>query len=138
MLSYTTLLSDTLVEPPLHCSGYYSGTTVMGAYNPDTDSHSYAGLGGYICRNDQICMENQDNNPNFGFVNFDTIYFALLAVFSSMSLELWTELMSQNMDADSNAAALFYCLVAYVLSFILIFMIFGKTVHTYLLSMKAN
>ena len=105
----------------------------MGAYNPDIDSHSYAGSGGYICRNDQICMENQDNNPDFGFVNFDTIYFALLAVFSSMSLELWTELMSQNMDADSKAAAVFYCLVAYVLSFILIFMIFGKFFHIHVL-----
>ena len=98
----------------------------MGAFNVETQVHSYPGYGGYICSNNQICLEDQANNPDFGFVNYDNILYALLAVYTAMSLELWTEIMYQNQDADSNAAALFYCLVVYVISFLLIVLIFGK------------
>ncbi|KAI9259454.1 hypothetical protein BDA99DRAFT_538416 [Phascolomyces articulosus] len=116
---------QTIVDPPLFCSGYYNDSTIMGAFNVKTGVHSYPGYGGYICTNNQICLEDQAHNPNFGFVNYDTIYFALLSVYTSMSLELWTELMYQNQDADSNASVLFYCLVVYVISFLLIFLIFA-------------
>ncbi|KAI9495474.1 Ion transport protein-domain-containing protein [Zychaea mexicana] len=116
---------QTIVDPPLYCSGYYNESTVMGAYNVETGVHSYPGFNGYLCRSGQICVEDQDNNPNFGFVNYDTIYFALLSVYTTMSLELWTELMYQNQDADSNVSVLFYCLVVYVISFLLIFLIFA-------------
>ena len=98
----------------------------MGAFNVKTQAHSYPGYGGYICTNNQICLEDQANNPDFGFVNYDNILYASLAVYTAMSLELWTEIMYQNQDADSNGAALFYCLVVYVISFLLIFLIFGK------------
>ncbi|KAI9312156.1 Ion transport protein-domain-containing protein [Dichotomocladium elegans] len=112
-----------IVDPPLFCTGYYNGSEVIGAYNPVTGEHSYPGYDGYICANNQICLELQANNPNYGFVNFDTIYFALLTVYTTVSLELWAPIMYQNQSADSRVTALFYCLVAYFLSFILVFMI---------------
>lgn len=115
-----------MIDPPLYCSGYYNGSTVVGAYNPITGSHSYQGRAGYYCSNGQVCLELDDHNPNYGFVNFDTIYYAILNVYTFVSLELWTDLMYQNMDGDSKVSALYYCLGVYVISFILIFLIFGK------------
>ncbi|KAI8140598.1 Ion transport protein-domain-containing protein [Fennellomyces sp. T-0311] len=114
-----------IVDPPQYCSGYYNGSDVLGAYNVHTGVHSYPGYNGYICTNNQICLEDPSNNPDYGFANYDTIYFALLAVYTSASLELWTELMYINQDADSDVAALFYCLLVYVVSFLLIFLIFA-------------
>ncbi len=32
-------------------------------------------------------------NPNYGFLNFDNVYFAFLAVFTSVTLEGWADIM---------------------------------------------
>lgn len=115
-----------LVTPALYCSGYLNGSTVTGAYNIETQQTSYPGYRGYICSSGQICIEKPVNNPSFGFVNYDTIFFSFLAVYTSVSLELWTDLMYQTQDADSNVAALYYCLGVYIIAFVLTFLLFGK------------
>ncbi|KAF7722394.1 calcium channel protein [Apophysomyces ossiformis] len=114
-----------LVEPALYCSGFYNGTSVVGPYNPAKDVYKYPGYNGYICSHGQICMEKPENNPNFGFVNFDTIFYAFLNCYTFVSLELWTEIMYQAQDADSTVAALYFCLGVYVISFVLTFLLFA-------------
>lgn len=110
----------------MHCSGYYNGSTVMGAYSEATQTNAFPGFHGYICENQQICLERPENNPDYGFANYDTIFNAFLNVYTFVSLELWTDLLYQNMDGDSVVVALFYCLGVYVISFVLTFFIFGK------------
>ena len=105
-------LTASTVEPALYCSGYYNGTNIVGPYNRPMNTYEYPGYSGYICKNGQICIEDPVNNPNFGFLNYDTIFSSFLSVYTFTSLELWTSLMYQNMDADSMAVALFYCLGA--------------------------
>lgn len=114
------------MEPALYCSGYLNGSTVTGAYNIDTQEIVYPGVHGYICAVGQICMENSANNPNFGFVNYDTIFSSFLSVYTFVSLELWTDLMYQTQDADSHVAALYYCLGVYIIAFVLTFLLFGN------------
>jgi hypothetical protein len=115
-----------LVQPALYCSGYMNGTTVTGAYNVQTGGSSYPGYHGYLCETGQICMEDPQNNPNFGFVNYDNIFFSFLSVYTFVSLELWTDLMYQTQDSDSTVAALYYCLGVYIIAFVLTFLLFGK------------
>ncbi|KAI8381166.1 Ion transport protein-domain-containing protein [Radiomyces spectabilis] len=114
-----------LVQPAQYCSGYYNGTDVFGPYNPTLDEYGYAGYHGHLCSIGQICMEVSSNNPSYGFLNFDTIFSAFLAVYTFVSLEYWTDLMYQTQDADSTTAALYYCLGVYVIAFVLIFLIFA-------------
>lgn len=118
-----------LVQPALYCSGYRNDTTVVGAYNVETGKSSYPGYHGYLCAAGQICIEDPVNNPNYGFVNFDTIFFSFLNVYTFVSLELWTDLMYQTQEADSTVAALYYCLGVYIIAFVLTFLLFGKFVH---------
>lgn len=118
-----------LVQPALYCSGYIDGTTIAGAFNIQTEELSYPGYHGYICAAGQICIENPENNPNYGFVNFDTIFFSFLNVYTFVSLELWTDLMYQTQDADSTVAALYYCLGVYIIAFVLTFLLFGMYMH---------
>lgn len=99
---------------------------MTGAYNIDTQEIVYPGVHGYICAVGQICMENSANNPNFGFVNYDTIFSSFLSVYTFVSLELWTDLMYQTQDADSHVAALYYCLGVYIIAFVLTFLLFGN------------
>ncbi|KAG0185974.1 calcium channel protein [Apophysomyces sp. BC1034] len=115
----------TLVEPPLYCSGFYNENAIVGPYNPAKDVYKYPGYNGYICVQGQICMEKPENNPNFGFVNYDTIFYAFLSCYTFVSLELWTELMYQTQDGDSTVAALYFCLGVYVISFVLTFLLFA-------------
>ncbi|OAD00432.1 hypothetical protein MUCCIDRAFT_113913 [Mucor lusitanicus CBS 277.49] len=114
-----------LVQPALYCSGYMNDTTVVGAYNVETGESSYPGYHGYLCAAGQICIEDPVNNPNYGFVNFDTIFFSFLNVYTFVSLELWTDLMYQTQEADSTVAALYYCLGVYIIAFVLTFLLFA-------------
>ncbi|KAL9549481.1 hypothetical protein PS6_006058 [Mucor atramentarius] len=114
-----------LVQPALYCSGYRNDTTVVGAYNVETGESSYPGYHGYLCAAGQICIEDPINNPNYGFVNFDTIFFSFLNVYTFVSLELWTDLMYQTQEADSTVAALYYCLGVYIIAFVLTFLLFA-------------
>lgn len=125
-----------LVDPPLYCSGYYNGTQVTGAYNPSTNTYSNPGYKGYLCESGQVCLEITENNPDYGFVNYDTIYYAFLSVYTTVSLELWTELMYNNMDGDSAVVALYYCLSVYVISFIMLFLIFGKLMNGFFIQRR--
>lgn len=102
------------------------GTTITGAYNLASGETSYPGYHGNICPSGQICIEDPSNNPEYGFVNFDNIFFSFLNVFSFVSLELWTDLMYQTQDADSTVAALYYCLGVYIIAFVLTFLLFGN------------
>ncbi|CAO3641997.1 unnamed protein product [Mucor hiemalis] len=114
-----------LVQPAQYCSGYMNGTTITGAYNLASGETSYPGYHGNICPSGQICIEDPNNNPEYGFVNFDNIFFSFLNVFTFVSLELWTDLMYQTQDADSTVAALYYCLGVYIIAFVLTFLLFA-------------
>lgn len=118
--------SGQLVQPAMYCSGYMRDSEVVGPYNVLTGETGYAGTQGKICPLGQICMEDPSNNPNYGFVNYDTIFHSFLSVYTFVSLELWTDLLYQTQEADSTVAALYYCLGVYIISFILSFLLFGK------------
>ncbi|KAI8378320.1 Ion transport protein-domain-containing protein [Blakeslea trispora] len=114
-----------LVQPPVYCSGYFDGSVIVGAYNPETGKTSYPGYHGTICSVGQICMEHSDNNPNSGFVNYDTIFSSFLSVYTFVSMEQWTDLMYISQDADSTVSALYYCLGVYIIGFVLTFLLFA-------------
>lgn len=117
-----------LVEPAVYCSGYMNeAKRIIGPFDIHTGETGYPGLHGIICPVGQMCIEDPANNPNYGFVNYDTIFHSFLSVYTTVSLELWTDLLYQTQEAESAVAALYYCLAVYIISFVLSFLLFGKT-----------
>ncbi|KAI8093916.1 Ion transport protein-domain-containing protein [Halteromyces radiatus] len=115
--------STALVEPPMYCSGYYNGTTIVGPFDITIQANTYPGYQGLICPHGQQCIADPSNNPNNGYMNYDMIFSALLNVYTFVSMELWTDMMYLTQDADSRLAALFYCIGVYIIGFILIYLL---------------
>ncbi|ORX56168.1 hypothetical protein DM01DRAFT_1303553 [Hesseltinella vesiculosa] len=109
--------------PTQYCSGYYNGTDILGPYDLATESNTYPGLHGHLCKSGQVCLVDTSTIPHDGYENFDTIYYAFLNVYTFVSLELWTDMMYIAQDADSRVAALYFCIGAYVIGFILVFLL---------------
>ncbi|KAL0076809.1 Ion transport protein-domain-containing protein [Phycomyces blakesleeanus] len=122
---------STYVEPPAYCSGFYNGTELIGPYNVIRETYGFPGPQGNICKSGQICIEDPINNPNFGFVNYDTIFYSFLSIYTVQTLEGWTPMMYQNQDGDSNAVAVYYCICVYVLSFLVTFLVFAVITSTF-------
>ena len=66
------------------------------------------GSGGATCPGGYFCGKTNEN-PNNGVTNFDTIFYALLLVFQSVTLEGWSDIMvimeqilSQFQDISAN------------------------------------
>ncbi|KAI7871731.1 Ion transport protein-domain-containing protein [Spinellus fusiger] len=122
----------TIVVPPLYCSGFYNGTSVVGPYNKVQDDYGYPGRQGYLCATGQMCIEDPPNNPFDGFVNYDNIFSAFFNTFTFQTLEGWTPTMYQNQDSESNSVAIYYCLGVYIMSFLITFLLFAVVASSFM------
>ncbi|KAI9029793.1 Ion transport protein-domain-containing protein [Phycomyces nitens] len=122
---------STYVEPPTYCSGFYNGSDIIGPYNVIKENYDFPSTQGYLCKSGQICIEDPVNNPNFGFVNYDTIFYSFLSIYTVQTLEGWTPMLYQNQDGDSDAVAVYYCICVYVLSFLVTFLVFAVITSTF-------
>lgn len=59
-------------------------------------------------------------NPNYGLTNFDTIFYSLINVFICITLEGWTEVMYQLVDAFSIFVILYFVLLVFIGGFFLV------------------
>lgn len=59
-------------------------------------------------------------NPNFNQMNFDTIFYALIAIFTSVTLEGWTAIMIPTMKALSPMTFLFFIPLVFIGAFFLL------------------
>ncbi|KAI8370635.1 Ion transport protein-domain-containing protein [Radiomyces spectabilis] len=111
------------VKPERLCSGYFNAsgyrTDVFdlrtGEY-VNTQSND-----GYICQIGQVCIQDLQNEPAWGYVSFQNIFYTLLNVFTVVSTEGWTDMMYQSQGSISMAAAtVYYCACIYLMTFIMI------------------
>lgn len=110
------------VEPRISCSGYMiSTTTFKGAYDIKTGQHAQVGGDGQYCQLGQICIQDTSNQPQFGYMSYENILFAMLNIMTVISTEDWTDLMYISQDSVSNVgAAVFYCACIYLMTFIVV------------------
>eukprot|EP00756_Hemistasia_phaeocysticola_P000644 Hpha_TRINITY_DN10472_c0_g2::TRINITY_DN10472_c0_g2_i1::g.193251::m.193251/K04857/CACNA1S; voltage-dependent calcium channel L type alpha-1S len=76
-------------------------------------------LGGHYCRWGYKCVETVDN-PNNDKIGFDHIGFAMLTLFTAISLEGWTETMYYTMDATTFFAPIFWIVLIIFGSFFIL------------------
>ena len=80
--------------------------------------------GGAICDPGQFCSLSDpisgmpNNNPNYGFVNFDTFPSATLTIFTMITLEGWTDVMYMIMDSFSVHMWAYFVIIIFLGSMI--------------------
>jgi|JI10StandDraft_1071094.scaffolds.fasta_scaffold22793_7 hypothetical protein len=73
----------------------FSGVLKKRCINENTGSPHSDSLfcgGGDGCPDGYFCGKTREN-PYYGFLSFDNVYYAFLAVFTSVTLEGWSEMM---------------------------------------------
>jgi hypothetical protein len=85
-----------------------------GAPHPDDE---FCG-GTRICPDAYFCGKRNEN-PDFNQVNFDTIFYALITIFTSVTLEGWTEVMYYMEKSFTNLAFIFFIPLVFIGAFFL-------------------
>ena len=67
-------------------------------------------LGGYDCPSNQTCKRT-DENPLYGFINFDNFGYALLSVFILVNFDGFLDYYYLSMDATNKIAGIYYVIV---------------------------
>lgn len=67
---------------------------------------------GYFCG-------KTNTNPNYDQSNFDTIFYSLIAIFTSVTLEGWTSLMFAIDESFTNLAFIFFIPLVFIGAFFL-------------------
>jgi hypothetical protein len=78
-----------------------------------------------ICGGVQSCPDNffcgkTNSNPNFEQTNFDTIFYALISIFQSVTLEGWTDIMQMITWSYTFLAFLFFIPLVFIGAFFLL------------------
>jgi len=77
------------------------------------------GFCGYIdCPPGYFCGKRNEN-PNYGQTNFDTIFYSLLAIFTSVTLEGWTYSMYSIAQSFTNLSFVFFVPLVFIGAFFL-------------------
>lgn len=111
------------VEPRISCSGYMiDENQTAGPFDINTGFQYHdPGGDGLYCKLGQICIQDAENRPGYGFISFENIFFAMLNILTVISTEDWTDLLYISQDSVSEVgAALFYSFCIYFMSFIMV------------------
>ena len=63
--------------------------------------------GNLLCDNGQICSKLL-NNPNYGLMNFDNIFFSFLNVFQIVTVDNWTSIMYSVQKTFTNYTSIYF------------------------------
>ncbi|KAI9598651.1 Ion transport protein-domain-containing protein [Syncephalis fuscata] len=111
---------EALVTAPIKYCGSYidlNSSKIMSLVNNNKTLSNIA-TKGYTCPANQLCRD-MNENPMFGFLGYDHIFMAILAIVTSVSTEGWTDTMYWTMDAEYGLAALYYCILIITMTFII-------------------
>jgi len=101
----------------LKCIKRDSGDAVL--LSPNSDQVCGEGQNGaYHCSTGQECLEYE--NPNYGFMSFDTVWWAWVVMFQGVTLEYWSPAMLNLIDAVSPAAVVWFIPVIFLGSFVIL------------------
>ena len=70
---------------------------------------------GFICPSGQLCIEI--DNPNAGTTSFDNIFAAALQVVVVISINTWSPVMYETMDADFFVSCFYFLVTIIILTF---------------------
>ncbi|KAH8553006.1 Ion transport protein-domain-containing protein [Umbelopsis sp. PMI_123] len=114
-----------VVEPELFCSGYYYENPLdgsihrQGPYDIVTQAFLQRGTG-FFCKVGQFCVQEKSLAPEWTYLSFFNIYYAMLNVFTVISIEDWSYMMYDTQDGTSTIGSpVFFCLCVYFMTFIM-------------------
>ena len=84
---------------------------------------------GHVCGTDEACLPYA--NPNFGITSFDNIFWAWLTIFQCVTLEGWTPIMYNTMDATTGYSLIYFILMIGLGAFFLVNLAVGIVTEVY-------
>lgn len=75
--------------------------------------------GDYECASIEKCASGL-NNPNYGQINFDNIFYSLFAVFQCVTAEAWSEVMLSVQKAYSHYVFIYFIPLVYISTFLVL------------------
>jgi Ion transport protein len=114
-----------VVEPGVLCSGFYAENPSDGSIYQqgpyDVHSQTFAPKGtGFYCKVGQFCIQDDGLAPAWTYLNFFNIFYAMVNVFTVISIEDWSYIMYDTQDGTSTIGSpVFFCLCVYFMSFIM-------------------
>eukprot|EP00002_Diphylleia_rotans_P014058 TRINITY_DN2735_c0_g2_i2.p1 TRINITY_DN2735_c0_g2~~TRINITY_DN2735_c0_g2_i2.p1 ORF type:complete len:1772 (-),score=312.10 TRINITY_DN2735_c0_g2_i2:100-5415(-) len=82
------------------------------------------------CPQGYECKDSNDN-PDYGFTNFDNILSTYLMIFRIMSLDNWSLIMYQTMDSTSGISAFYFLILVMVATFFVINLALAVISHAF-------
>ncbi|KAG2185318.1 hypothetical protein INT44_002108 [Umbelopsis vinacea] len=114
-----------IVEPEVYCSGFYAEALSDGSiyregpYDLHRQTFVRAGTGRF-CKVGQFCIQDASLSPEWHYLNFFNIFYAMVNVFTVISIEDWSYIMYDAQDGTSTIGSpIFFCLCVYFMSFIM-------------------
>lgn len=121
-----------VVEPEMFCTGYYEqnvndgSISRLGIYSIHANSFLPT-FNGNICPVGQFCIQDEPLTPEWTYLSFRNIYYAMVNVFTVISIEDWSYMMYMSQDATSTIGApIFYIFCVYFMTFIMVPLFVGK------------
>ncbi|KAI8967340.1 Ion transport protein-domain-containing protein [Mycotypha africana] len=111
------------VEPRTSCAGYMvSPKERTGPFDLKTGTqYIHPGTDGFFCKLGQVCIQDRANQPEYGFMSYENIFYSMLNVLTVISTENWTELLYITQDSVSDkGAAVFYTFCIFLMTFVLV------------------
>ncbi|CEP10750.1 hypothetical protein [Parasitella parasitica] len=120
---HPNLVDIQYVEPRISCSGYMiSANERTGPYDINTGTQNkHPGGDGLFCKLGQVCIQDVANQPEYGYMSYENIFYTMLNILTVISTENWTDLLYITQDSVSSlGAAVFYSFCIYLMTFIMI------------------
>ncbi|RWS17360.1 sodium channel protein para-like protein [Dinothrombium tinctorium] len=87
---------------------------------------------GQMCKNESAtCLAGFGDNPNYGYTNFDTFYYALLSAFRLMTQDAWELLYQMILRANGSTQIWFFMLAIFLGSIYLLNLILAIVAMSY-------
>ncbi|XP_076443926.1 sodium channel protein 1 brain-like [Babylonia areolata] len=83
------------------------------------------------CQLNFTCQGNVGENPNFGFMNFDNVYWSALITFQLMTIDFWENAYRKVLLTNGYLAVIFFILTVFFGSFYLLNLMLAVVTITY-------
>lgn len=87
--------------------------------------------GSQVCPDTYVCIQGKASNPDFGYTNFDSIFYSLLSTFRLITRDFWEDLLQLILATAGPWHILPFVGIIFVVSFQVLSLIWGQIAMSY-------
>ena len=118
LLPSTTSCKDYTAQPYVQCVDHASGVDAILLSVNEDQACGTSPTASWKCSSDQACLAYK--NSNYGYTSFDNVWWAWLVIFQTITLETWSPIMYDLIDAVSPASVIWFLPVLFLGAFVIL------------------